>query len=672
MSKFPHLFSPIDIAGHTYKNRILSAPMLFGFYALEKGTDQRVYKIFEDRARGGAAEVVVGETPVNLSDAPDIYLPGLEVDYTKTAGPAFHAYKKYADVIKKHGAFALIEIFHAGHAKNPLPLGDRTNPWGPMGLVREDGVTVEAFDGDKMQKVRRDFVTCSQFMKAAGFDGVCIHGGHGFLFTQFLSPSSNRRTDEYGGSLQNRGRFPRHIMQDMRSAMGDGFIIELRINGADLVPGGSTSEDIAEFCSTLDGLVDIIHISSGFKSMGYATHEFTSMYDVHGINVERAAAVKKKTGIPVTVVGGINSPEFAEEIIAQGRVDFVSLGRQMISDPEFVAKAGSGREGQIRRCIRCYHCYPGMPEIPGDEMRVSFAPPMTMKKLLDGVEYCTLNPRANREVELEQVPAPRGSRDVLVVGGGPAGMQAAITASDRGHRVTLLEKNDALGGILQFTDSDAHKVDLRNFKDLLVREVARRDIRLMLGTEASPQFMAEHRADAVILALGATPSVPSIPGIRDALHALDVYSRGARLGKRIIMLGGGLAGCETGLHLAARGHYVTIVEMLDRLASKAYAMGLTATIRQIEKQHNMVARTGMKCIEVSGTSVKAENPQGRVETIEGDTIVYSLGMAARRAETQRLHAAAGTAQVYQVGDCVRAARVYEAVSQGFLAALKII
>ena len=198
MQKFPHLFSPIKIANHTYNNRMLGAPMLFGLYALDKGSAERVYKIVEDRAKGGIAEVVVGETPVNSSDAPDFFLPGLEVDYTKKQGAGFDAYKKYADIIKKYDTIALIELFHAGHAKVPLPFGEKTNPWGPMGFLREDGVTVEAFDARKMNKVRDDFVTCSEFMKAAGFDGICIHGGHGFLFTQFLSPSSNRRTDEYG------------------------------------------------------------------------------------------------------------------------------------------------------------------------------------------------------------------------------------------------------------------------------------------------------------------------------------------------------------------------------------------------------------------------------------------------------------------------------------------
>jgi len=675
MQKFPHLFSPIEIAGHTYRNRILSAPMIFGFMALRGGdAAERLYRMVENRARGGAAEVVIGETPVNYSDAPDIFFPGTEVDYAAREGPGFDAYRRYADLIKKHGAYALIQIFHAGHAKNPLPFGDRPNPWGPMGYIREDGVTVEAFDAGKMKKVRGDFVACSEFMKAAGFDGVLIHGAHGFLFTQFLSPSSNCRTDEYGGNLEKRGRFPREILKDIKDNLGKDFIVELRINGADLVEGGTTNEETAEFCSTLDGLVDIIHISSGFKSKGHDTEEFTSMYHPHGVHVERAANVKKMTNIPVTVVGGINSPEFAERVIAEGKVDFVSLARQLLADPEFPNKAGAGREDEIIRCVRCYHCYPGMPEIPGDDRAMLVPKHDEAQSNNQGgivVGECAINPMAGNDLKIDAMPSPKGSRSVLVVGGGPAGMQAAITAADRGHRVTLAEKDGSLGGILYFTDTDVHKADLRDFKDLLIREVGRRSITILFNTEVTPAFIAENKPDALILAIGASPATP-IPGLEKAIHALDVYKGDCRVGKRAIMLGGGLAGCETALHLADKGHEVIIVEMENRLAPDACGLLLTATIRQIEKRSSITAKTGMKCIEITPRGVKVENAAGESQEIEGDTIVYSLGMSARRAETESLRAAAGEATVLEVGDCVRGAKVFEAVSESFMAAMSII
>jgi 2,4-dienoyl-CoA reductase-like NADH-dependent reductase (Old Yellow Enzyme family)/thioredoxin reductase len=670
VQKFPHLFSTIKIANHIYKNRILCAPQLFGFYALEKESAERVYKMVEDRAKGGVAEVIVGETPINYEDACDAMLPWINTDYTKLEGPAFEAYKKYADIIKKHDSIALIEIFHSGINRVPK---NGINPWGPVATVLPDGTRIEPFDAEKMKKVRDDFVTCSQFMKAAGYDGILIHGAHGYLFTQFLSPLINRRTDEYGGSIDNRGRFPREIIADIRKNLGKDFIIELRVNGADIVEGGTTNEDVAAFCSTLEGLVDIIHVSVGIHADSYHTHTFSSHYDPHGLNVERAANIKKKTKIPVTVVGGINSPEFAERIIAEGKVDFVSLGRQLIADPDFANKAREGRESEIRRCLRCYHCYGTHPG-PGQKERTA-APPMfrisSLSALLDGVEYCTVNPRANNEVKIDKMPEPKGSRKVLVVGGGPGGMQAAITAADRGHRVILVEKDSSLGGILHFSDTDIHKVDLKNFKDLLVREVERRKIEVLLNMEVTPEFITKFKPDALILAIGGSPCTPDIPGLKTAMPVLDIYKMDTKIGKNVVMVGGGLAGCESALHLADTGYSITIVEMLSTLASETAGMPYDALIDQIKKRKNIIVKTGAKCIEITPHSVKVESSSGNVEVIEGDTIVYSLGMNAKRVDVEKLRAAAGKATVFEVGDCVRGAKVFEATSEGFMAAMKI-
>jgi NADPH-dependent 2,4-dienoyl-CoA reductase/sulfur reductase-like enzyme len=251
-------------------------------------------------------------------------------------------------------------------------------------------------------------------------------------------------------------------------------------------------------------------------------------------------------------------------------------------------------------------------------------------------------------------------------------MEAAITAFDRGHKVTLVEKDSSLGGVLHFTDTDVHKVDLKNFKDLLVREVGRRNIKVQLNTEATPEFLAKFKPDAVILAIGASPALPPIPGIGTAIHALEVYKSGCKVGKKVVMVGGGLAGCETALHLADKGHEVTIVEMLERLAPEATGGALMATMREIENRKNIVVKTGMKCVEITPQTVKVEDAAGKVAVIQGDTIVYSLGMNARRAETERLRAAAGKATVFEVGDCVRGAKVFEAISEGFMAAMKVI
>lgn len=673
MIKYPNLFSPIQIAGHTFKNRILCAPMLFGFYCMEKESADKVYKFTEDKAKGGIAEVVVGETPINFTDA-SIPMPEyVALDYSVTKGPGFEAYKKYADIIKKYDSIANIEVFHGGINRGPSS-DPSSHPWGPVGYTREDGMVIDAFDAEKMRKVSADFATCSAFMKAAGFDGVCIHGGHGYLFTQFLSPATNRRTDEYGGSIENRGRFPREILRAIRDEVGPGFIIEMRVDGAEMVEGGQSVEDTADFCSTLDGLADIIHITSGLHMKSYETHTFSSHYDIHGINVERAAYVKKRTNIPVAVVGGINSPEFAEQIIAEGKVDFVALGRQLIADPEFPNKARDGRADEIRRCLRCYRCYGYGPSRrdSGSNDRPARRPGATLGMRLTNVQNCTINPRSNKELIVESIPAPQDSRKVLVVGGGPAGMQAAITACDRGHQVTLVEKDESLGGVLQFTDNDIIKIDLKNFKNLLVREVERRDVKVLLNTEVTPEFIAGFSPDAMVLAIGASPCTPAVPGLDTALHVLDAYKSGARIGQKVIMVGGGLSGCETAIDLADKGHEVVIVEMLDSLAIEISDMPLDALMDNLGKRKNITARTGVKCTKITASGVEIETAPAQAEFIESDTVIYSLGMEAKREETERLRAAAGGATVFEVGDCIRGAKVYEAVSEGFMAAMKIV
>ena len=237
--------------------------------------------------------------------------------------------------------------------------------------------------------------------------------------------------------------------------------------------------------------------------------------------------------------------------------------------------------------------------------------------------------------------------------------------------MTLVEKNGSLGGLLYYADDNVHKIDLKNFKELLVREVGKRNIKVMLNTEASPEFIKTFNADAVILAIGASPCVSPIPGIKQAMNVLQVYGKGSQIGKKVIIVGGGLAGCETGLYLADKGHEITIVEMQDRLAPESFGLELTATVRQIERRQNIKVKTGWRCTEISAGSVKVKNAAGAQETIQGDTVVYSLGMKARQAEVESLRTAAGK-MVFEVGDCVRGAKIFEAISEGFMAAMKVI
>jgi flavanone/flavanol-cleaving reductase len=660
MSQYKHLFEPLKINRFNYRNRIVAAPMLFGLMFQRKEGAAAQYRKIEERARGGAAAVEIGETSINSTDAErmPMFTP---VDYTRYSGPDFDGFKKYADLIKKHGAVALIEIFHAGGEKDPLP--GQPNPRGPTGYVRKDGVTVDEMNAGMMDKACEDFATAAAFMQKAGFDGILVHAGHGWLFSQFLSPLFNKRLDKYGGNLENRARFPIEILQRIRTRVGPDFIIETRISGRDGVPGGIEAEEVGRFCHMLEGVIDSVHISAGLYNNPVVTNQFSSMFAEHGCNTALSAIVKKYTSLPVGVVGGINSPELAEKIISDNKADFVVLARQMIADPDFPNKAQSRRETEIRKCLRCFTCFPGSPEAGYDTAPEDGTPLMTK------VGSCSINPKADLPVAVDDMPKPAGSRNVLIVGGGIAGMQAAITAVDRGHKVTLVEKSDKLGGILKFTKADVNKNDLWNFLNALVHEIQIRKVNVKLNTEVNPDFVRKMKPEALILALGSSPLTPAIPGIDKALYAPEVYVQPDNIGKRVVMVGGGLVGCETGLHLAKTGHDVIIIEMLKRLANESFGMYREALILEMQK-YNITGKTRTRCIEITGTGVNVENEDGTQEFIEADTVICALGMKAN--STSELHSAAGRIPVLEVGDCVSARKVGDAVKEGFMAAMSII
>jgi len=659
MCKYPHLFQPLKINNkYTFKNRIESAPMAFGLIALDPDAADKSFRKLESIARGGDACVAVGEIDVNFRDAVRIPLP--PVDFSQTEGYAVDRVGEYARRIHKHGAIAICELSHPGAEK--MPFGPNEEAIGPNDEVRPSGVHVRAMNEEDMKRIANDFVIGCRFLKAAGFDGTIIHGGHGFLFTQFLSPTYNKRTDKYGGSLENRARFPIMILQAMRDAMGPDFIIELRITGDDGYEGGVTPEETGMFCRMIEGIVDTVQVSAGIYYDAIATHQFSSMFVPHGCNRSISKIVKQYTSLPIGVVGGINDPEQMEEIIANGEADYIVLGRQSLADPELANKAKNGQEDSIRRCLRCFKCFPGSPEEGYTDL------PFTSVELSKVVGACTINPLANLPFDHYELEAPKALKKVLIVGGGPAGMEAAIRAADRGHSVTLCEKESFLGGMLFFTDVDTDKPDLKNFKDLLIREVGKRDIEVKLNTEADAEFIKAGSYEHIIIATGAYPVAPPIPGLEKAHQSLEAYRGNVTPGKRVIMVGGGLIGAEQGLFLAKSGHEVTVVELLPRVANEAYGMYREALAREMDKE-NMTLLENTRCLEVGENFVRVLLPTGEEKTLEADTVLYALGMRSR--STEELKAAAGDIPVVVIGDAIAPGKVDQATRTAYLAAIEI-
>ncbi len=667
---FPHLFSPIRVGSKTFKNRIEAAPAMFAFMHYADGaafnyhlpTPPRAYRMLELKAQGGAGSVVMGElSPNHTYDKRFPFEP--EIDFTSRSDENFEITKKTAEMIKSYGAVALGELLSCGEIKTNI--GDGINPKGPSEKDLDDGIThVDAFTKEEIRDLYRDYVTVCQWFRDAGWDGILIHCGHGWLPAQFLSPAFNKRTDEYGGSFENRARFTVELLQAVREAMGPDFLIEIRISGEEHIPGGMGLEDAVAYCRLCEPYVDLIHVSCGHYLSSSRSWEFTTAYAPHGANIENAAVIKQNVNVPVAVVGGINSPEMAEEAIASGKVDIVSMGRQFFADPAFPNKAAAGRADEIRRCLRCGRCYPGPAgEHETEKWTVKFPP----------LDSCTINPygvwpASFHEVLPEDMPLPEASRKVLVVGGGCGGMQAALTAAERGHEVILCEKSDRLGGILNFTDHTDHKIDIRNFKDLLIRLIDRSPVQVRLNCEVTPEMIAEIAPDAVILAVGSDDLILPIKGIENAVPALEVYENDfAGLGDSTIVLGGGLVGCEAAADYIDRGIDTTIVEMKDCLMPETVGLYRTA-VHDFIDSHGGKYEVGATVREVGKDYVIAERG-GEQITLHADSVVNAMGRRAHDAEALK---EAVQVPVWVVGDCVRARQIGDSVREGWLAAMEIV
>jgi len=655
-SKFPNLFSPLKVGAFTYKNRIVGAPIFCGPFVSIPFLSDVTAKAMYERAKGGCAAVTVGETAVDFEYANKDPFP--PIDFTNYDDPAFAKLGALAKSIKDNGAVAMIEIDHCGAARMPLPMFK--GAIGPNEETSEFGTKVKRMDKAMIDDVVQKHVVSAKFMKAAGYDGVVVHCGHGWLLAQFLSARTNHRTDEYGGSLENRARFSVEVVKAIREAMGKDFLIEVRVSGDERCAGGQHVEEIAAFAKMIEPYIDLIHVSVGIYRQPVLSGMFNSLFEKHALNADLAAVIKKAVKIPVTVVGGINSPEIAEQIIAEGKCDFVALGRQLTADPDFAVKAESGREDDIARCTRCFKCLPGQLEEVMDDLSKLFG--------------CSVNPTAflfDRKI-LDSKPA--ASRNVAVIGGGIAGMEAAVVAADRGHKVTLYEKDSKLGGLLWFADVDDHKGDLKEFKDLLIRRVGKRaNIKVVTNKEVTPAELAAMKPDVAILALGSNPVTLPIEGIENAVPVMDMYYNSLdSIGKNVVMVGGGLVGSEAALHLAARGRQVTVVEMLAKVAPDCYPLHREALIHEMGQA--LKYRTGLKVTSIAKNGVKTVDAEGREEFIPADTVIYALGMKANRKPTEALAEAAKSAgiAVHEIGDCVRAAKVFEAVQEAYLAAMAVL
>ena len=643
---YPHLFAPLTIKKTRFRNRIFSAPNFIPWVTADHYPDAGFIRYYEAKAKGGAAAVCVPGGVLDIEVNPQ----GAGASWLKIDDHMMPRMVELADAIRQHGAVACYEIGHGGLYVEGY---DGNGPIGPSPVMRWDGVQVREMTVEMMNAYADSFARQAALVKKAGFNMIMIHAGHGWMFSQFLSPEFNHRTDEYGGSIENRARYPMMVIDRVREAIGDDMLIEYRISGDELAPEGFKLADSVEFCKLIQDKVDIIHVSAARDATdegAVITHP--TIYRENGCNVYMAEAIKKAVDIPVLTLGAINTPELAEEILADGKADLIGMARALIADPQWPNKAKRGLRDEINPCLRCLNC------LTGEHERDAFA--------------CDVNPVTGHECRFEHLPAKADAvRKVVVVGGGVGGMKAAVTACQRGHQVTLFEQNDTLGGILRFTDYDGLKADLHRYKDYLVGMTQKLPIDVRLGQKANPELVCALQPDCVIVASGSTPAVPAIPGLREhAKHVLEVYCDDApTIGKRVLLLGGGQSACETAVDLAKRGHEVTIVEMDELLASRANWMQQEGLKVPLEEYHiNVLLRH--QCLEVRKSGALIKNLlNGEKFLIESDSIIYALGMRANRENFEEFHDC--VIDVIAVGDCVEPRHLGPVIHEAFYAALDI-
>ena len=642
---FPHLFSPLRIGKVTFKNRIFSTP------TTSLSDMQSQIAFFENKAKGGAAQVSLSETSITSKylvepKGTTFVLDGDEHELGRLG--------EFVIAMKAYGTVPSVQLNHHGQQVRP-DRNDGRSPIGPMGFIREDGVKVLAMDEDMIEEAIDAYANAALFCKRAGFEMCMVHGAHGWLIAQFLSPYSNKRTDRWGGNLGNRARFPMEIINRIHQKCGRDFLIEYRISGDEMIEGGMKIEDVIEFVKMIEDSIDIIHVSAGIHDNLYTIKRMFPVigFTKPGCNVYLAEAMKKHVKIPVMTVGGINTPEHAEQVLAEGKADIIGMGRELICDPDFPNKARKGLRDEIIPCMRCNSCIAKLP--PGGNFHFG----------------CSANPRIGRDRMLQRIQEPKASRKVVVVGGGPGGMMAAITAAERGHKVTLLEKSGALGGLLKIMDQEPSKWEVKRYKEFLVSKTCKTIGDIRFNTEATPEMVEAFNPDVVIAAVGSNPIVPNFPGVdkEKALTVMDIYYHTEKIGQNVVIIGGGLVGCEAALFLAERGKKVTIIEMLNKIGDPSYPHYNIPLVEAIDNNTNATYKLQTKCVGVTPKGVRVEK-NGKEEVIAADSVVFSVGQAPELETVEKLRDCA--TEFYSVGDCVEPQRIMEATRTGFFSAMNIL
>lgn len=640
--KAEKIFTPFKIGNCEIPNRLVVPAMVANMCPDGTATEQYI-KYHEEKAKGGWGLIITEDYRINENAAG---YPAVAALYDESQIPS---HKKFTDTIHKYGSKVFCQIYHAGRQANhnvnggiqPLSSSPVPCPWNKE-VPHE--LTVE-----EIKQLVKDFGRTALNAKKAGFDGIEIHAAHGYLVHEFLSPNCNHRIDEYGGTYENRMRFLKEIMEEVRSQVGEDYPISVRFSAQENSEGGRRFFESRQMIKDIEEMgADALHLSNGMYGVRSSVGIVASFFQQHGWNMDFAEEAKKIVNIPVITVGRIAEPAMAEDIIASGKADFVAMGRESLTDPHWPNKAKAGCNNDIRHCIGCLQgctasTYQGVPL------------------------YCLVNPELGHEYEYDYSKA-EVSKKVYIAGAGVAGMEAARAAAIKGHQVEIFEKKDIVGGQFISAAYPPFKGEFATYTAWLSREIKKYDnITLHLNTELTADMVKEAKPDKVIIASGAKPVIPNIPGIhnKNVVLAEDVLLGKSDAGMNVLVVGGGMVGSETAAYLGMQcKSKVAIVEMRD-----AIAMDMEAGIRDDLK--DCLRRCYVE--EFTGTSIAGVTDEGvllkkgdEVTLYPCDTVVLAIGTRSYAPLAEELK---DICETVVVGDAVKARQAIQASSEGFKAGL---
>lgn len=624
------LLQPIKVKNMLVKNRTVMPGMGTLFGNFDNTVSDRMKGYIKARAKGGTGLIIVEYTAVNPGGRAAVMQLGIWDDRF------IKGLKELTDIPHTYGAKIGIQLHHAGRGTTTAKCGRQ--PVAPSAVVGASGEIPRELTVVEIKDLIDDFARAAVRTKKAGFDCVEIHGAHGYLISQFMSPVSNLRVDEYGGSFEGRLKFPVEVIKSVRRAVGEDYPVFFRISAEDMVKGGRTIKDTVKEAPILVAAgVDVLDVSIGMLES--ANWIITPGAPEFGFNADNTEEVKKVVDVPVIAVGKIHSPEIAEKIIAEGKADMVALGRALIVDPEFVNKVADGNWQDVRRCIHCLNgCY---------------SEPVN----------CTQNPDLGHEWEYKYTPTGL-EKNVVVIGGGPGGLEAAVTAAKRGHKVALFDKDICLGGQIKSASKPPHKEDFNNVIEYRKRQAMGLGVNLIINKEINVDDLKKMDVDVIILATGAKPIIPPIKGLKSAkvVNFDDVLQDRVVLGENIAVVGGGSVGAETADYLVDLGKKVTVIEMLDSIAADVPFGVRVVLMKELSEKANLMTNTVVK--EISGDKLILEDRDGEKELVGMDQIVMAIGSKSNNKIYDDIREQMPDIELYMLGDACKVRKIIHAIAEG--------